>query len=727
MATGRLTDIVKARRESGEGVASSLVGGFKERLKEKFDLRRALPQGGLLTALFPKLSSYKAQGLVPKKDEMSSDTKPGISAGDSVTSLKPLFLSIEKSTKTISKNNASLVSIEKDTNLMKQTLSAIVKVMSGRKNPFASTEDTVPSKLPDEPKDDDGIISTILSAVASIKLLIESVIGFIRNIIGTFVKNFLPILRTISQFALRFIPLLGSLPVLITALAALAAYSIFRLGSDYKKGRETQSDLILLRQKKKAGTATPEELKRLEQLEAEGVTATPGEAKQMAAVRGAANTGLPILKQLEKQIKSGERTEKEANDVILESTGFDLPMLREFKKANESDPKINNDLITFAAKKGVISAKAKNVSIREQTPEAIQAAIVNRTVGFGDEITATLIKSNQLGDGEASTSAKSPTAVLASIESYAKKNAKTPNILENKTIFLSTGFENSKGLMEDLPIVEKQISILKSLGASDNAIKLIGVTEKSKNATEINAGLSEIASRNDNEFIPIQNKKLGKTFVKDIVVPNNTADIDDQESGKAIAAALAAPAAPPSASTGPSLDNSGAQDGPGNNPMPSSTSPGPMPATAIDNSGAQDGPGNNPMPSSTSPIPAPADTNINVGEFQAVDSVASTNALLDDLDTSDRAAIPKETNNTGQKIDSASIAINDGNIGEFDKLETPAAAPSPGSADGRGDEGNGENGGDDEYGPVDFPYNDMHPQYNSLTRALLGDLGIQRA
>ena len=209
MATGRLTDIIKARRESGEGVASSLVGGFKERLKEKFDLRRALPQGGLLTALFPKLSSYKAQGLVPKKDEMSSDTKPGISAGDSVASLKPLFLSIEKSTKTISKNNASLVSIEKDTNLMKQTLSAIVKVMSGRKNPFASTEDTVPSKLPDEPKDDDGIISTILSAVASIKLLIESVIGFIRNIIGTFVKNFLPILRTISQFALRFIPLFG--------------------------------------------------------------------------------------------------------------------------------------------------------------------------------------------------------------------------------------------------------------------------------------------------------------------------------------------------------------------------------------------------------------------------------------------------------------------------------------------------------------------------------------
>ena len=61
MENNSLTDIVKSRRESGEGVASSLVGGFKERLKEKFDPRRIIPQGGLLTSLFPKLTAYKAQ------------------------------------------------------------------------------------------------------------------------------------------------------------------------------------------------------------------------------------------------------------------------------------------------------------------------------------------------------------------------------------------------------------------------------------------------------------------------------------------------------------------------------------------------------------------------------------------------------------------------------------------------------------------------------------------
>ena len=61
MENNSLTDIVKSRREAGEGVFSSLGGAAKERLKEKLDWRRALPQGGLLTALFPKLKAYKAQ------------------------------------------------------------------------------------------------------------------------------------------------------------------------------------------------------------------------------------------------------------------------------------------------------------------------------------------------------------------------------------------------------------------------------------------------------------------------------------------------------------------------------------------------------------------------------------------------------------------------------------------------------------------------------------------
>ena len=180
MATGRLTDIIKARRESGKGIASSLAGGFKERLKEKFDPRNVFNQNGLLTSLFPKLKAYRSQDLVAEKaDAATPDTKPGLAAGGSVNSLKPLFLSIEKSTKTIAKNNASLSLIQRDTNLMKQTLSKIVKILSGRKKETKvvpkKTEPTQITGVPQSEEEDDkgGILKAILGAIAVIKGLIN--------------------------------------------------------------------------------------------------------------------------------------------------------------------------------------------------------------------------------------------------------------------------------------------------------------------------------------------------------------------------------------------------------------------------------------------------------------------------------------------------------------------------------------------------------------------------
>ena len=122
MATGRLTDIIKARRESGEGIASSLVGGSKERLKEKFDIRRALPQGGLLTALFPKLKAYTSKSISDKK------LKPDVSESDT-SKTQPLFESINFNTKIIAQNSKALPLIQKDTALMSQTLKKIVKAM----------------------------------------------------------------------------------------------------------------------------------------------------------------------------------------------------------------------------------------------------------------------------------------------------------------------------------------------------------------------------------------------------------------------------------------------------------------------------------------------------------------------------------------------------------------------------------------------------------------------
>ena len=459
-----------------------------------------------------------------------------------------------------------------------------------------------------------------------------------------------------------------------------------------------------MRQKKKDGTATPEELKRLDQLEASGVTASMGEARQIAAVRGAANTGLPILKQLEDEIKSGKTTESEANDLILESTGFDLAMLREFKKARDSDPKVNNDLITFAANKGVKSSKLKNVYIREQTPEAMDAVYRNRSVGFGDELTAQLVSDDKIGKGGVEASAKSPTSVLRLIEDYKKENDGNPNILKDKTIFLSTGFENSDGSTKDFDTVLKQISILKSMGASDNAIKILGVSEKAKNATEINDGLKKIAAKNDNEYLPVANKKkLGKTFVSKAMsgkatLPAASADADDQSLGQAIASNLAS-------------SESGA-----------STSPTPAPSAASDG---------------------------DIGEFQAADDAEATSPIpmseqdtytADNTGTADSSAkldensnselpLPDELNSDPNQVaqllpkpiidktkDLTPVAGDD--IGEFQAGDV-SASPTPSSQ-----ESSSENKTTEFKLPIDDPYNDQHPQFNSLIKRLANEYGV---
>jgi len=725
MATGRLTDIIKARRESGKGIASSLAGGFSERLKEKFDPRNVFNQEGLLTSLFPKLKAYRSQDLVPEKaDAATPGTKPGLAAGGSVDSLKPLFLSIEKSTKTIAKNNISLNLIQRDTNLMKQTLSKIVKIISGRKKTEPTKVIASPTISLDAPtiqpkkEDENGILETILGAFVVIKGLINSVVGFLKNIIDTFVKRFLPVLKTITTLAARFLPMLASVPVLVAALAALAAYSVFKLGLDYRKGRETQSDLILLRQKKKDKTATPEELKRLEQLEREGVTAGPGEAKQMAAVRGAANTGLPILKQLEDEIKSGKTTETDANDLILESTGFDLAMLREFKKARESDPKINNDLITFAANKGVQSSKLKNVYIREQTDAAMDAVYRNRSVGFGDEVTAQLVSDNKIGEGGVEASAQSPTAVLRLIEDYKKENDDNPNILEGKTIFLSTGFENSNGSKKDFDTVLKQILSLKSMGASDNAIKILGISEQAKNATEINDGLKKIASKNNNEYLPVVNKKkLGKTFVSDAMsgkktLPTAAADVDDQRLGQAIASALAGGEA--GASTTPIPAASAANAGSATAPTPMAAAPDNMygqDTYTTSNTGSADlksasdadtTPTTEPKASANPPVPLAQD----YGTDKPLDDNANS-ATLDDskfnkIDSNNLSPIPTSTEDT-YTLD---------NTGSADTTNLP----TPGNET--------ENIREEKKLSMVNPYNDRHPQYNSLIKVLANEYGI---
>jgi murein DD-endopeptidase MepM/ murein hydrolase activator NlpD len=108
MENNSLTDIIKSRREAGEGVFSSLGGAAKERLKEKLDFKRILPQGGLLTALFPKLKAYKAQ--------------KAASPGDRV------LKNIDTDFKLFAKNSEKLESIAINFLLMKREINKLARL-----------------------------------------------------------------------------------------------------------------------------------------------------------------------------------------------------------------------------------------------------------------------------------------------------------------------------------------------------------------------------------------------------------------------------------------------------------------------------------------------------------------------------------------------------------------------------------------------------------------------
>jgi hypothetical protein len=716
MATGRLTDIVKARRASGKGVASSLAGGFKERLKEKFDPRNVFNQEGLLTSLFPKLKAYKSKDVDSKKDDASAiGTRPGI-ASDSSDSLKPLFLSIEKSTKTIAKNNISLNLIQRDTNLMKQTLSKIVKIISGRKTGTKKeTKKTEPTKVTEVPQaEDDGESNTggILAILATIKTLIGTVVDFIKNIISTFAKNILPILRTIVQLGARFLPLLASWPVLVAAIAALATFTLFKLSKflSTKVAEEVPSMKILSPQEAAAA---------LRGSERDIIALASG-----AAGRNKLFTYEEAVAYLKDQVENGKKYAENGLKLVDEKNKLEKVLKgtpEEIAAAGGKD-NIQKQISELKIKIANLGGETKfkdilkeaNVNPNEvQTPDVKQSFEVpnlyeepkpgskgaikqkqkdaeyrNRSIGFGDEITAKLVDDGKIGKGGVESSAQSPTAVLRLIEDYKKENDGNPNILKNKTIFLSTGFENSDGTTKDFDTVLKQISTLKSMGASDNAIKILGVSEASKNATEINAGLQNIASKNENEYLPVANKKdLGKTFISKSTLPAAAADVDDQRLGEAIANSL---------NTAPT-------------PTPSAVAGGDTGAFQAADAAASGAEATSPIPMSeqdtyTSDNTGSADSNLSLDEDNYPSTIPDTQAVAELLP---KPVIEKELN---------PVAGDD--IGTFQAADA-AALQTPQTQENVNPEPIKQN-----KLPIDDPYNDQHPQFSSLIKKLANEYGV---
>jgi hypothetical protein len=253
MATGRLTDIVKARREAGEGIASSLAGGLKERLKEKFDIRRALPQGGLLTALFPKLRAYKS--ILPTEQSSGGVLNQLTQSADGLSATNPLFQSINISTKIIAKNSMALPLIQKDTNLMRKTLVRIVKAMQVKKKFVPITKKspvsvrkiltTQPETLEPEREEEkkQNPIGDLLKKITGIfsdigtkltKILIDLPGKIVSGIVTGF-KGLFTGVKIASAFLLSILKPLLSLVFSKAGLALLLAAGIFY--SLYKMGK----------------------------------------------------------------------------------------------------------------------------------------------------------------------------------------------------------------------------------------------------------------------------------------------------------------------------------------------------------------------------------------------------------------------------------------------------------------------------------------------------------
>lgn len=119
-----LRDLVYARRQSGQGVVSSLAGGTKERLKEKFDPRQLINQRGLLTALFPGLKTYKAKSPSTGRVSGESIEKTSMDASN----VKPIFESIQQNTSLTAKNLTVLPAIHRDFNVIRQNLVKLLKL-----------------------------------------------------------------------------------------------------------------------------------------------------------------------------------------------------------------------------------------------------------------------------------------------------------------------------------------------------------------------------------------------------------------------------------------------------------------------------------------------------------------------------------------------------------------------------------------------------------------------
>ena len=464
-----LADVVSSYRKSGTGIAGSLAGGIKEKLKEKMDPRRFINQKGILPALFPGLKAFKASG--PTKEDLSS--------GGSMSAASPYFDIIATNTKVAAKNSMALPLIHKDLNIMRQNMTKLVSLTKQRiKNDKKGKVKTLPSptktntkttvvKSEEEGGGLLGLLATLASSLMNIGSGIASIVKETLNGLASTIINGLKGLFNIGKLATSLIgsfmgPLLSFLisPIglgLIFGAALVYALKNFLtdVAAGMKRNKEQQERYTQI----KSGEANQQTVdKFVERAKAGDVT-----GQKVGQDFGAKD--MPLMGTVNEVLKS-----KLTDDEIKQEFGVSRKVLEEYQKRG--------------GKGGVFGiAREMGENVKGYEPGM---------VAIGDSIADGFIKNNGV-DGLAKVGA-SPSQVLAMIDEYAANHN-----LKGKNVVLSTGASNNPAEIES--IVPKQIEKLKSLGATPT---ILGTGPGNSNVNldelKVNERLSKIATESGVKF-----------------------------------------------------------------------------------------------------------------------------------------------------------------------------------------------------------------------------------
>jgi len=304
MAT--LADVVRKRRSSGQSRTQSLMGSLKEKFLEKIDPRQILNQSGILSALFPSLKAFKAEGKINQdSSKLMNKTVELVSASIS-TNINNLN-EVAFNTELIAKNSLVLPVISRDMNLMRQNIAKLVKAFgitptqkadayfkkSGeREREYESKFKVLQTKKKTEgveqiDKSKDGILSFLgkiispflkifsglLSIVSTgIKTLfnmlltpllmvmtktLDKVFGLLTNFMGKALKSLLGVfkLANFGSILSSFLTSGGGVGIVLAALAA-SGYVLNELRVRNTKNFERAAEL---HEKIKNNTASPDE------------------------------------------------------------------------------------------------------------------------------------------------------------------------------------------------------------------------------------------------------------------------------------------------------------------------------------------------------------------------------------------------------------------------------------------------------------------------------------